>query len=130
MTKAQIHITLIGEDFNTKEVTEALDITPQYIREKEEILNNGRRFGHTEWGISTKIEEIDDLHTFFQQFMSGFKDKFDLMKKVADNSNAQWNLLFELDVTDGCFPSIYFDSESINEISRLNASMGFDVLIL
>lgn len=130
MMKAQIHLTLIGEDFNTKSVTEALAITPQYVREKDELLNNGRRFGHDEWGISTEIEETDDFHCFFRSFMSCIDNKLHLMREVADINNAQWNLLFELDVKDGCFPCLFFDSDLINEISGLNASMGFDVLIL
>lgn len=130
MSKAQICLTLIGEDFNTKSITESLETIPQYVREKNETLNNGREFGHTEWGINTAHEDINDLNDFFQTFMCCFEGKLNLMKKIADNNNAEWHFLIQLDVIDDDFPSIYFDSKSISIMHSLNARIGLDVQML
>lgn len=130
MSKVQIHLTLIGNEFDTEKVSEILGINPQYVRQKNELLGNGRCFGHTEWGISSNIETDDSLHSALSFFFQRLENKIDLMREIAVANDANWHLLFEVDVIDKSFPVTYIDSNQIDIIHRLNASMGFDVLML
>ena len=46
----ELRLTLVGNDFNVELVTKTLGITPNFTRDKKEILKNGKEFGDTEWG--------------------------------------------------------------------------------
>ena len=60
MARIQGHLTLIGKQFDTQKVSDWLGTQPTWERHPTEILNNGRMFGHTEWGVRTACFDSND----------------------------------------------------------------------
>ncbi len=77
---------------------------PSWVRQKDEVLKNGRFFGHTEWGIKTEMFCTDDALPVIEQLSSLITTKPDTLKEVANECNAEWNILFSIDIRKAvCF---------------------------
>lgn len=106
MADIQAHFTLIGENFDTQLVTKKTGMMPSWLRQKDELLKNGRLFGHTEWGIETEKFCTDDALPVIEQLFSLITSKPDTLKELANECNAEWNILFSIDIHDENAPAI------------------------
>lgn len=129
MADIQAHLTLIGKSFDTQLVTERTEITPSWVRQKDELLKNGCSFGHTEWGTETKKFSTDDALPVIEQLSSLITSKTDTLKKLADECNAEWNILFDIDIFNKDAPAIYFPAKFIELCGKISATIGFDTYI-
>lgn len=130
MAKMRGYLTLIGDDFETKHVTEVIGQEPPYVRERNEVLGNGRPFGHCEWGVITEMFDSFDLSPISDTLMNILTCPTHLLRQVAIDCNAQWNILFLVKVTDDDFPAIVFYPEFIKFAAEINAKIGFDTYLL
>lgn len=130
MADIQAHFTLIGKTFDTQFVTERTGIMPSWVRQKDEVLKNGRFFGHTEWGIETEMFCTDDALPVIEQLSSLITSKPDTLKEVANECNAEWNILFSIDIRNEDAPAIYFPAKFIEFCGEISATIGFDMSIL
>ena len=130
MADIQAHFTLIGKTFDTQLVTERTGIMPSWVRQKDEVLKNGRFFGHTEWGIETEMFCTDDALPVIEQLSSLITSKPDTLKEVANECNAEWNILFSIDISNEDAPAVYFPAEFIEFCGEISATIGFDISIL
>lgn len=119
------YLTLIGDDFDHSYVTETLGQSPQTLRLKEEVLKNGRLFGHCEWGVETEKVISEDFESLASELMNLLSCSRYIMKEVAQKCNAQWNILFYLKVIDE-FPPIIFTNDFIQFSADIGAVIGFD----
>lgn len=129
MADIQAHFTLIGEVFDTQLVTEKTGIVPSWIRQKDELLRDGCFFGHTEWGIETKIFSTDDIFPVIEQLSSIITVKPDTLKELANECNAEWTILFDIDIYNKDAPAIYFPPKFIELCGKISAKIGFDTYI-
>lgn len=129
MAKIQGNLTLIGDNFDTAYVSRMIGQFPPYVREKTEVLRNGQFFGHCEWGVGTEFVETDDLPPVSNLLRGMINCPTEVLKKVAQDCNAVWNILFNVDVYDD-FPALFFDQEFIQFTAEIGGKIGFDVLLL
>lgn len=128
-TAVSAYFTLIGDDFDVNYVTNVLDITPSETRYKDEILGNGRKFGHTEWGISTGHEVSLDINNQFNTIFALVYDKIDLLSQLCVECNAEWHILFVITIENGYAPAMYFKKDFIHFAAAIDAQIGFDTYI-
>ncbi len=129
MAEMQGYLTLIGNDFDTKHVTEVIGQLPTYVREKTEILGNGRAFGHCEWGVETEMFDTYELPPICDALMNILKCPTQLLRQVAVDCNAQWHILFLVRITDD-FPALIFSPDFVKFAADINAGIGFDGYLL
>ena len=129
MALIKAYLTLIGDQFDPERVTKRLCLKPDCIRFPAEILANGRLFGHTEWGIETEKQETDDVETKLKQLFLRVEHCIDDMGKLAEEISAEWNILLYVKSIAEDFPTIIFSSETIQNMAKMKAAIGFDTYI-
>lgn len=129
MTIIQGHLTLIGADFDTSYVTETIGYSAPYIREKDEILGNGRAFGHCEWGVETEQIETDNFVELSMLLMNILPCSEQTLAEVAQICGAQWHILFLVKIYDE-FPPIIITPEFTQFAAAISAGIGFDGYVL
>ena len=118
----QAHLTLVGEDFDPADITLETGINPTYTRNKDEILRNGRAFGHYEWGIESSMHIGFEIKPAVKELISMVTCDTATLAEIARKHNAQWNVL----IYTRCSPAMVFDAEQINFFAEIGASVGFD----
>ena len=126
MAEIKIYLTLIGEELSIDHVTKRVGIAPAYVRDKNEILGNGRLFGHYEWGIETELIHTDDIADYPDKFISTIPCGPDVLAGIAKECDAHWHIMILVNVYDD-FPALYFSSEFIKTAGEIGAEIGFDV---
>ncbi len=129
MAEIKAYVTLIGDAFDIKNVTAMIGIQPDKVRDKNEMLPNGKRFGHTEWGIHTALMESDDVEAVLKQLISRTNNKTDIMRKVAEDCHGVWNVLVLVKVYDD-LPLIIFSTDTIEYLHEIRAKIGLDTYML
>ncbi len=84
MAEVIVYLTLIGHDFDPEKVTRELGVIPTEVRYKNEVLNNGKMFGHTEWSYDTGKISTYDISNSFSCIISKFSGIVNIMREVAD----------------------------------------------
>ena len=130
MTEIKVYLTLIGTDFDTEYVTAQLGIQPDEVREKNELLGNGRKFGHTEWGICSELQVADELEPILRETVSRFKCDTPLLYNLCSICNAEWHLLILLKIYDEDTPFLYFPADIVHFLGDIRAQIGFDNYML
>ena len=129
MAIVRAYLTMIGKEFNPDLVTDLLNITPDQVRTPLEILPNGNYFHHTEWGIETARQEVDDVETVIRQLLDRVSGRLDDMAAVAESVSAQWHVLVCVKSGTSDFPYIIFSAQTICELAKIKAQMGFDTYL-
>ena len=125
----ELRLTLVGNDFNVELVTKTLGITPNFTRDKKEILKNGKEFGDTEWGVAFQKHPSWDIEEHFNEMLRLFKGKEEKLVEVAEKCNAEWNLVYVIEIENGDKPAIGFTKSMISFLYDIKAEVGFDYYI-
>ncbi|MCL2153535.1 MAG: DUF4279 domain-containing protein [Oscillospiraceae bacterium] len=123
-------LALCGDDFDVDYVSNKLGINPTHIRNKDEVLNNGRRFGQTEWAVEFERECSYSIENQYQKIMSMVKDKTDLLSELCAECNATWHIAFYIYIENGDVPSPYLTKEFIAFAAAIGATVDFDIYVL
>lgn len=129
-TTVSAHLTLVGNDFDLDYVTNILEISPTYTRDKNEILRNGEKFGHTEWGTYTEYEQSFDIEIQLDKVLIPYRNKVDLMNKIRIECNAEWNVVIVIYIRNGHKPALGFSKHNLKFLASIDADVGFDLYII
>ena len=120
-TTVSAYFTLTGEDFDVDYVTQVLGIQPTYLRDKNEVLGNGRLFGHTEWGTNTQLEESKDIEIQVDKVIAPYLDKVDLLNMVQVKCNAEWSFGIVVYSREDGAPAMGFSKEQLKFFASIEA---------
>ena len=120
--RIKAHLTLAGEDFDPADITLETGIKPTYTRYKDEILRNGRAFGHYEWGIESSMHIGFEIKPAVKELISMVTCDTASLAEIALKHNAQWGVLIDTDYS----PAMVFDAEQIKFCAEIGASVEFD----
>lgn len=126
MNKMQAHLTLIGEDFDTNSVSGRIGMFPDKTRQKDEVLKNGRLFGHTEWGIETSVETCDDVEPLLRKLFRRIPCTPQVLYEIGKECSADWHILILLRTYGTEGPIIVFSEDLIQYLAQIHAQIGFD----
>lgn len=129
MAEIKIYLTLIGDDLDFAVITKSIGLQPTQVRDKNEILGNGKLFGHCEWGLETELIRTDDLSDIPDSFLSILPCEPEVLLSLAHVFQAQWNILILIRVTDS-FPAVCFSPEFVKKAADIEATIGLDVYLL
>lgn len=127
MAEIAVYLTLSGKSFDTNYVTKTLNICPTTIRLENEILRNGRFFGHTEWSYSTGIIDTNDVSVAFNNIVSKFCQISQEMKRIAEVCQAEWSFLVLIRRRDESAPTVIIPLKVIQLAAIIGAEIGFDL---
>ena len=128
MARIKGHLTLIGKLFDTKMVSERLQTQPTWEKHPTDVLNNGRLFGHTEWGVKTACFDSDDAKEMILSLTELIPVSTEEMKRAAEEQDAEWHILFSIDVEED-FPAVVLPPSFVCYAASINAAIGFDVFL-
>lgn len=129
-TTVSTHLTLSGDEFDIGYVSDILATQPDYIRYKDEVLKNGRKFGHTEWGIETDYEVSLDVEEQFKKLHTRIIEKVEILARLREECNAEWSILFVIKIENGEAPAMHLSKETIKFAAMIDAEIDFDVYVL
>ena len=129
MAVLQGFLTLIGDSYDLNYVTQTLGMNPDRTRKHDEILPNGQLLGLDSWGIETKLEESEDVECVLQKLIDRTREKTMLMREIAEECNAVWNVVILEKVYDN-LPVIVLSQNTIRYLYEINAELGFDSYLL
>ena len=129
MAEIKIYLTLIGDDLDPDIITKTVGLQPTEVRDKNEILGNGRLFSHCEWGIESELIRTEDLSDIPDSFLRILPCGSEVLLNLAHEFNAQWNILILIRVTES-FPAVYFSPEFVKKAADIEATVGLDVYLL
>ena len=129
-TTVSAHLTLIGDDFDQQLVSRRLGITPTYLRRRDEVLGNGRLFGHAEWGVGSDTESSWDIEVQLEKVLSHFRGMEEEMLRLTKECNAEWHIVIVIMIENGDVPVIMFSQRLTEFCSKTGAVVGFDIYVL
>ena len=129
-SSVSIELALVGDDFDIHYVSQKLGIDPTNTRSKDEVLGNGRKFGHTEWSIEIEREASLDIENQYGKIMSMVQSKTDLLVQLCSECDAEWHILFVIYVENGAVPGMYLSTEFIAFSAAIGAQIGLDTYVL
>lgn len=129
MAEIKAYLTLIGDDFDPDDIYPLCGISPTYTRGKNDVLKNGRAFGHAEWGIETDLLVSDSLEDVLCELALKITCEPQILREIAEKCAAEWNVLILLRVFNGDIPVLYFPAEFIQLAAQLCAKIGFDTYL-
>lgn len=121
-----VHLTLHGDEFDSNYVTQRAGIHPNYTRQKNEVLPNGKIFGHTEWGIETSWVDGMDLDAVLELILPTVREKQAVLKQIAQDCHAKWDLLIGVEIWNEIKPDLFFSRENIQLFANLGIEVGID----
>ena len=129
MAEIRAYLTLIGDEFDVDYVSKEMKMDPDEIRKKDEILRNGSLFGHTEWGLETRLEIGDEVEPVLRQLINRTISNVDTMRKLSKELHAAWHILILLKVYNAS-PAIILPLDILQYAVEIGAGIGFDTYVL
>lgn len=126
----QVHISLIGDSFDTGHVTQLMNLTPTKTHQVDEILGNGKKFGHVEWNLTSEEEPSVDAMEQFGKLFDKIHEKSNIMNQLRTLCNAEWHILFTIQIENGDVPAIYLPQDIVQFAANIHAQFGYDVYVL
>lgn len=126
MNKMKAYLTLIGDEFNFEDVSKQIGMSADSTRSPSEILKNGHRFGHTEWGIETEQEEREELEPLLRKLFARLPCSPQRLFEIAQKCCAEWHILIWLTTYGNECPILCFPVDIIQFMAEIHAQMGFD----
>ena len=126
-TNVKACFTICSDRLDHSEITKKLKIVPSYVRHSNEILGNGRLFGHDEWGIETDYDISLDISEQLSKMMDVIVDKGIAIRKLCEKFNANNSFLVVINLENGQIPVMSLNSNFIEFAASINAEIGFDV---
>lgn len=129
MSEVTAYLTLAGNEFDPNIVSKALFVPATEIRRKDEILGNGRCFGHDEWTYCTGTVITEDISEVLKSIVSSFSHLAPSMNRVAKTFHADWSILIHISARGDRLPVLFLQQDVIHFASMINAEIGFDLYL-
>ena len=128
-TNVSVYLTLAGKSFDVDYVTRKIGIAPTFTRSKDEVLGNGRLFGHTEWGIGIEEEISLDIEKQLNKILLMVHDEASILSSLSNELGAEWHFMFVVRIWDGVVPSMFLSKEFISFAAGICAQIDFDTYV-
>lgn len=131
MAKIKGYLALCGDDFDTGYVSDATGVLPSRIRRNDEVLGNGRLFGHTEWCIETDVHEAEDIEPVLAELFGRITKNCDAkaLLAIAANCSADWHISLWLRFSGSKTPGICLSPSTIQFMASINAGLDIDAYV-
>lgn len=123
-TNVKVEFFICATELNFDEITLLLDVTPTSIRSKNTFMIG--EFAKDYWNIETDYEDSLDINNQLVKITNVIFDKSDIINKICSKFNAKCGFNIVVNVENGEFPAIYFETGFIKLAASINAEIGFD----
>lgn len=153
-TKIDVGFAYIGNGFSVESITSALDILPTKAWDKGEKINyediltkdiskdTKRKFmeiqnAHTDsfdmhrkstkWEVSVGQTYSLDINEQFKKLIRILDSKVNKILEVNEKFNMTPQISIVIEVVNGETPAIFFDSQTVNFVSKIKGSIDIDL---
>jgi hypothetical protein len=133
MAESKVHVTfrLVGEDFDTDEITRQLDILPTKSRKKNQspkvLIENGNAFAY--WIFRTEDVESSFVSEEFKKLRDLLSDKKEIILQLCEKYSLETQIDVVISASLESIPEIFLEKEDIEFASFLETGIGFDLSI-
>lgn len=130
MSTVELYISMVAEDFDPDLVSQKLYVTATSKNRKGEPLQFNKNPKFSKWNLSSgKIEaERPDFYEISKSLLSVLVKKTDQILELKNQLGLEITLQGAIGISqDDEYPIIGFDSEVINFLARIGASIDIDV---
>lgn len=127
---AEMHL-VFDNDFDVNEVTKVLEIEPTECKCRWETRISPLTDKQIEgfWTLKSREMNERDLKVILDSFVSKFSNKLTEIKDICDKNDG--NIIFDIipSFSPNCKPALYFESEFLDIVNYLNASIQIDMYV-
>ncbi len=120
-----LYFSFDAEYFDTKEITEKLNIEPSSIMIKKEPVPIS-----TAWKYQINAGIEMDLETYLEKLIDIFEPKIEIINNLKDKLNLTTRLQFVIDIDinpDSSTPNFGLNKRTINFLSKTETEVDFDL---
>lgn len=124
-----VDFSIIGDNFNPKEITEKLLLEPTewYIKGEKNKRNFERK--ETCWSISTGYVETLYVSDLFDELLDKLSSKKEALIELKTDYNLTCKFFIVVNIKENIKPAIYLEKKVIEFANDLEAEFDFDLYI-
>ncbi|URN93817.1 MAG: DUF4279 domain-containing protein [Candidatus Pristimantibacillus lignocellulolyticus] len=136
-TNAKVYLSIYGESFPIKELSDILELEPtESYKKGDEILvkpsphyhYEGRRFRkETSWELGTDYEETYELEEQINKVLIQLKNKEELITNFCEEYNLKCLFMIVIKMNNGETPVVGISHEFVKMAYQLGAEIHFDL---
>lgn len=129
-TNVRVDFRIMGDNYNTEEITKVLGVTPTITWNAGELINNtNKRHSYTAWVFSTGVEETLDINTQLKKIEQTLLPKLDKLHWLKNQYDLDFSLDIVIIIENESPPAIYFENSILNLVSNIEARIDIDTYI-
>ena len=129
-TNVKVELNIIGDTFNSDNVTQKLKIQPTDVWIKgEQIKDKDLYRKHTLWCTSTEYEESYDINDQLKAIINILTPKIDDLKNLKDTLGVEYKFCVVINIENNEKPVMYFNTDTIRFLDEIKAEIEFDLYI-
>ena len=120
-----LYFSFDAEYFDTKKITEKLNIEPTSVMIKKEPVPK-----FTAWIFQIDAGNEIDLETFLEKMIDIFEPKIEIINNLKDKLNLTTRIQFVIDIDinpDSSTPNFGLNKRTINFLSKTETEVDFDL---
>ena len=131
----KIELSIFGELFNPKELTEKIAVLPTSFGVKgdqispQTIKGKVRKKKETSWEFSTGLIETFDFEDAFSIIKTNFQTKEDIISSFVKEYDLAVKLFVIIKAGNDTAPGIYMDKEVLSFITQIGAEIDIDIYV-
>jgi hypothetical protein len=120
-----LYFSFDAEYFDTKEITEKLNIEPTSVMIKKEPVPKS-----TAWTYKIDAGNEIDLETFLEKLIDIFEPKIEIINNLKDKLNLTTRIQFVIDIdinSDSSTPYFGLNKRTIDFLAKTESNVDFDL---
>lgn len=129
-TNVKVSIRFMGEEYDPREITDMLRITPSESWNKGDFIrNSGQKRTYTAWIYSTDTIETLDVYTQAIEIEKLFMPKIKEISFLKKKYDLDISLDFVIIIENEEIPAVYFESSFVEFAAKIGARFDLDTYI-
>lgn len=128
-TTVKVEFIILGDDFSTEEITQALQLEPTEAYNRGDFSKSGRQRLESCWSISTPYEISFDINDQLNAIISQIKPRTDCLLQLKGKYSLSFSFMIVINIENNDKPAIYLEVDTIHFASEIGASINFDYYI-
>ncbi|GAA6269426.1 DUF4279 domain-containing protein [Enterocloster alcoholdehydrogenati] len=129
-TNVKVSLRIMGDRYNTKEITDSLNIIPSESWNRDDpIRNSGKKRSYTAWIYSLDSVETLDVYGQAKKLEELFLPKVEKLEILKQKYNLDISIDFVIIIENQETPAIYFEETFIKFAAKIGARFDLDTYV-
>ncbi len=125
-TNIKVEFILMGAEFIPENATNKLNIKPDLVKKRGELLKNGNTRSTSSWIIETAYQESLDINEQINEVYQKIKDKRNILVDLYNSGLVESRFCIVIKIENGQTPAMTLSREFIDFVHAIRAEIEFD----